>query len=91
MKNLWPIFKAYQMLKFFSEYLNAMLRQKKNHKKPMKEATPDGNSVIKNARNSSNFKVMGDLHQSLTFRRVLGLATPRRERRWLLVVDAKTL
>ncbi len=57
----------------------------------MKEATPDDNSVVKNAKNSSNFNVMGNLHQSLTFRRALGLATPRRERRWLLVVDAKTL
>ncbi len=63
----------------------------KNHKKPMKEATPDDNSVVKNARNGSNFKVMGNLHQSLTFRRVFELEAPRRERRWLLVVDAKTL
>ncbi len=57
----------------------------------MKEATPDGNSGAKNARNGSNFKVTGNLHQSLTFRRALELETPRRGRRWLLVVDAKTL
>ncbi len=57
----------------------------------MKEATPDDNSVVKNAKNGTNFKVTGNLHQSLTFRRVLGLAIPRRGRRWLLVADAKTL
>ncbi len=38
---------ADQMLKFFSGYRNARLRQKKNHKKPMKEATPGGNSGVK--------------------------------------------